>query len=84
MLWLVVHIMYLMGSRNRLIVLINWAYSYFAYEPGVRLIVGLRRECDPGLAMAGAPGMELEIVDEGEPLGDEDVVQRRHPVEQEK
>jgi NADH dehydrogenase len=47
-LWLVVHIVYLMGFRNRLLVLINWAYSYFRYEPGVRLIMGLRRTCDPG------------------------------------
>lgn len=47
-LWLVVHILSLMGFRNRLLVLINWAYSYFRYEPGVRLIMGLRRTCDPG------------------------------------
>ena len=46
-LWLVIHIMYLMGFRNRLLVLINWAYSYFRYDPGVRLIMGLRRRCDP-------------------------------------
>ena len=44
-LWLVVHIFYLMGFRNRLQVLLQWAYSYFRYEPGVRLIVGLRRDC---------------------------------------
>jgi NADH dehydrogenase len=47
-LWLVVHIVSLMGFRNRLLVLIHWAYDYFRYEPGVRLIVGLRRECPAG------------------------------------
>jgi NADH dehydrogenase len=47
-LWLVVHIVSLMGFRNRLLVLIHWAYDYFRYEPGVRLIVGLRRECPTG------------------------------------
>lgn len=44
-LWLVVHIYSLMGFRNRLSVLMQWAYNYFRYEPGVRLIVGTRREC---------------------------------------
>ena len=36
--WLFVHIMYLAGFRNRLSVLIEWAYSYFTYERGARLI----------------------------------------------
>jgi NADH:ubiquinone reductase (H+-translocating) len=39
-LWLFVHIMYLAGYRNRLSVLIEWAYSYFTYERGARLITG--------------------------------------------
>lgn len=36
--WLFIHIMYLVGFRNRLIVLTNWAFNYFTYERGVRLI----------------------------------------------
>jgi len=36
--WLFVHIMYLVGFRNRISVLIQWAYSYFTYQRGVRLI----------------------------------------------
>jgi NADH dehydrogenase len=36
--WLVVHIMYLVGFRNRISVLVQWAYSYFTYQRGVRLI----------------------------------------------
>lgn len=36
--WLFVHIFFLIGFRNRLIVLIQWAASYFTYERGVRLI----------------------------------------------
>jgi NADH dehydrogenase len=36
--WLFIHLMYLAGFRNRLIVLANWAYSYFTYDRGVRLI----------------------------------------------
>ena len=38
--WLVVHLMSLVGFRNRLIVLANWAYNYFTYDRGVRLISG--------------------------------------------
>jgi NADH dehydrogenase len=36
--WLLLHIMYLAGFRNRLSVLIEWAYSYFTYDRGARLI----------------------------------------------
>lgn len=38
--WLFVHIFFLIGFRNRLIVLIEWAWSYFTYERGARLITG--------------------------------------------
>jgi NADH dehydrogenase len=37
-LWLFVHILYLAGFRNRVIVLMEWAYAYFTYRPGARLI----------------------------------------------
>lgn len=43
-LWLTVHIMYLVGFRNRASVLVQWAYSYFTYQRGVRLITNLERE----------------------------------------
>ena len=36
--WLFVHIMFLVGFRNRVSVLLQWAYSYFTYQRGVRLI----------------------------------------------
>jgi NADH dehydrogenase len=42
-LWLFVHILYLAGFRNRLSVLVEWAYSYFTYERGARLITGTGR-----------------------------------------
>jgi NADH dehydrogenase len=37
--WLVVHLMRLVGFRNRLVVLINWAWDYFFYDRAVRLIM---------------------------------------------
>ena|ERR1700688_4341202 len=38
--WLFIHILFLIGFRNRLIVMIQWAFSYFSYERGARLITG--------------------------------------------
>jgi len=38
-LWVTVHIFYLAGFRNRLSVMLQWAWSYFTYQRGVRLIV---------------------------------------------
>ena len=39
LMWLVVHLIQLIGFRNRLLVLINWAWDYFFYDRAVRLIV---------------------------------------------
>ena len=36
--WLVVHIFQLIGFRNKLFVMINWAWDYFFYERAARLI----------------------------------------------
>jgi NADH dehydrogenase len=38
--WLLVHIYYLIDFRNRILVLIDWTWAYFAYERGARLITG--------------------------------------------
>jgi len=37
--WMVVHILFLIGFRNRLAVLFNWAIKYFSYKNTIRLIV---------------------------------------------
>src|SRR5438445_6926562 len=47
--WLVVHLVMLIGFRNRLVVLVNWAWNYFTYDRGLRAIVGEEDE-------AGGPG----------------------------
>lgn len=36
--WLFIHILYLAGFRNRLVVMVNWAYSYITLRRGARLI----------------------------------------------
>lgn len=50
LLWLFVHIMYLVGFRNRLSVLLQWAYAYFTFQRGVRLVTPR----DPARPTAGA------------------------------
>lgn len=40
--WLFVHIWYLIGFRNRLVVLFSWMWNYFTYRRGARLITGAR------------------------------------------
>jgi NADH dehydrogenase len=37
--WLVVHVYYLIGFRNRIFVLFNWTWAYFTFSRGARLIV---------------------------------------------
>ena len=41
--WLFIHIFFLIGFRNRVMVMIQWAWSYFTYERGARLITGDQR-----------------------------------------
>ncbi len=38
--WLLVHILFLIGFRNRFLVLFQWAWAYFTYQRGARLITG--------------------------------------------
>ncbi len=39
LIWLFVHLMTLVGFRNRIVVLVNWAWNYFTYDRGLRLII---------------------------------------------
>jgi NADH dehydrogenase len=38
--WVFIHIAYLIGFRNRLIVMLQWAWAYLTYQRGIRLITG--------------------------------------------
>jgi len=38
MMWLFIHLMNLVGFRNRLLVLVQWGWSYFSYDRAARLI----------------------------------------------
>jgi NADH dehydrogenase len=40
--WLFIHLVFLVGLRNRVAVFSNWIYSYLTYKRGARIITGLR------------------------------------------
>ena len=37
--WMFVHLISLVGYRNKAIVLVNWLWNYFNYDRGIRLII---------------------------------------------
>ncbi len=45
--WLFVHIVFLIGFRNRFVVLFTWMWAYLTYERSARLIVGGRGSREP-------------------------------------
>ena len=49
--WWVIHIAYLIGFRNRISVMMGWAWQYFAFSRGARLITG--RAWEPTAAGQG-------------------------------
>ena len=52
LLWLVVHLVMLIGFRNRLVVLVNWAWNYLTYDFGLRAIIGAEPETSGRIAPA--------------------------------
>lgn len=58
--WLVVHIFYLTGFKNRVLVVMQWGWSYLSFRRGARLIVG--REWDPQTAPKPATEPEEQEV----------------------
>ena len=64
--WLVVHIFFLIGFENRLLVLFQWAWSYFSYERGARLITGEWQAGQP-LTEDRAPASVAAVSDDRSP-----------------
>ena len=46
--WLFIHLIFLIGFRNRVAVLFNWTYSYFSYKRSARLITNLPQNVEKG------------------------------------
>jgi NADH dehydrogenase len=69
--WLFIHIWYLIGFRNRIAVLFNWAWSYLSYRRGARLITstGWRPDLEGdqrGLAERGRLAERAERAEQGQ------------------
>ncbi|WP_305806380.1 NAD(P)/FAD-dependent oxidoreductase [Stenotrophomonas sp. YIM B06876] len=45
--WLAAHVFFLIGFRNRVVVLLNWAVAYWSYQRSARIILGDPRPRDP-------------------------------------
>lgn len=48
LIWLFVHLMQLVGFRNRIVVLLNWAWEYVSYDRAVRLLKSIPYESEEG------------------------------------
>ena len=57
--WSLVHIAYLIGFRNRAIVMFEWAWAYLAYSRGARLITGDIEELMVRAAGESRPDSEI-------------------------
>lgn len=53
LIWLFVHLMYLVGFRNRLIVFVEWLWNYLTFRRGVRLIIDDGAQAQHGAAATG-------------------------------
>ena len=38
--WMLIHVFFLIGWRNRMLVMLSWAWSYVTFQRGARLITG--------------------------------------------
>jgi NADH dehydrogenase len=54
LLWIFIHIAFLIGFRNRAVVLTEWAWSYLTYQRGARLITDEQPTGDPARALANS------------------------------
>jgi NADH dehydrogenase len=44
-LWLCAHIFFLIGFRNRLVVMLDWCWAYWTYQRSARIVTG--RDAEP-------------------------------------
>ncbi len=55
MAWLLVHLIFLVGFRSRLVVLINWVWAYIGYRPAARVIAEMASAGDPSAKEKSEP-----------------------------
>ncbi len=59
--WLFIHVLYLIGFKNRIEVILNWSWNYFAFSRGARLIVGKDSRPPPAPPARPAPTIPAPI-----------------------
>ncbi|QRK10515.1 NAD(P)/FAD-dependent oxidoreductase [Archangium violaceum] len=64
--WLGIHITFLIGFRNKLAVMFDWAYTFLTKRRDVRLITGLHANRLPRLRATSLPGISEERAEEAE------------------
>ncbi len=64
LLWLLIHLVYLIGFRNRLAVLLNWSWDYLFFERVARILLPWRQQA-PRWPANEAPTREVETTDPG-------------------
>jgi NADH dehydrogenase len=72
LMWLFIHVLYLVGFRNRVSVLLQWAYAYFTFQRGMRLITNYARQWDGTVAVGGkylSADAELAVAKQREAVG---------------
>jgi NADH:ubiquinone reductase (H+-translocating) len=52
--WLFIHLMYIVSFQNRLMILLQWAWNYFTFNRGARLITGEAEKLLPMLTQAAS------------------------------
>jgi len=67
--WLGLHIVYLMGFRNRANVLVNWAWNYLTYDRASRLIAMVQTLLDFSSLNTRSAELALAAVDLGDVAG---------------
>ncbi|WP_371183797.1 NAD(P)/FAD-dependent oxidoreductase [Xanthomonas sacchari] len=53
--WLAAHVFFLIGFRNRVVVLLNWAWAYWSYQRAARIILGEPPAAETTQAQAAPP-----------------------------
>jgi NADH dehydrogenase len=54
--WMAIHVLFLIGFRNRFVVMFNWAWQYLTWKRGARLITHTNRDEQAFLLSAAAEG----------------------------
>lgn len=70
--WLVSHIFFLIGFRNRLVVMLNWTMAYWTYQRAARIILGPAPGEAEGDAPEDAPEEDTQAAEDLPPVGDGD------------